>query len=65
MVLIALESWKGTYLKYRLGGLIPVFITYNFWEGQVKSLLFFFFKCLFICLHLVLVAAHGIFSCSI
>ena len=50
MVLIALESWKGTYLKYRLGGLIPVFITYNFWEGQVKSLLFFFLSVyLFVC----------------
>ena len=64
MVLVALESWKGTHLKYRLGGLIPVLITYNLWEGKIKSL-HFFFKYLFICLHRVLVAAHGIFSCNI
>ena len=49
MVLVALESWKGTHLKYRLGGLIPVLITYNLWEGKIKSLHFFLSIYLFVC----------------
>ena len=49
MVLVALESWTGTHLKYMIGGLIPVLITYNLWEGEIKSLHFFLSIYLFVC----------------
>ena len=49
MVLVALESWTGTHLKYMTGGLIPVLITYNLWEGEIKSLHFFLSIYLFVC----------------